>query len=319
MCHKLSALLFLSLIPVISAKRKNVLFFAVDDLRPELGCYLGRDFPSPIYPKVHSPNIDALASKSLLLRRAYVQQSVCSPSRTSLLTGRRPDTTHVYDLKSYFRKVGGNFTTIPEYFKQNGYNSIGMGKIFHPGSASGYTNDAPSWSASYYTPKNKKYWTSSAHQPSHRSVAKSMYDKKPLPDTDIANHAIKVLKTVSKKSKPFFVAVGFLKPHLPFIFPEQFLNLYPISDIRVPDNQFAPVDMPDVAWTAYGELRKYRDIKKHHFSGKINTTLPGNLVKELRQYYYAAVSHIDSLVGKVLKVSTAVAYSFKKPQYFMQI
>ena len=283
--------------------KKNVLFFAVDDLRPELGCYRGGDFPSPIHPKISSPNIDALASKSLLLKRAYVQQSVCSPSRTSLLTGRRPDTTHVYDLTSYFRKVGGNYTTIPEYFKQNGYKSIGMGKIFHPGSASGYTNDAPSWSTKYYTPKDKDYWTSAAHQPSHKSVSKSVCKKKPLPDTEIAQHAIKTLKRVSKESKPFFLAVGFLKPHLPFIFPETFLDLYPKSDIRVPDNEFAPVNMPEVAWTDYGELRKYRDIKKHHFSGKINTTLPNDLVKELRRYYYAAVSHIDSLVGEVLKVS----------------
>ena len=123
------------------------------------------------------------------------------------------------------------------------------------------------------------------------------------PDTEIAEHAIKTLKRVSKEAKPFFLAVGFLKPHLPFIFPETFLNFYPKSDIRVPDNEFAPVNMPEVAWTDYGELRKYRDIKKHHFSGKINTTLPNDLVKELRRYYYAAVSYIDSLVGEVLKVS----------------
>lgn len=111
--------------------RKNVLFLVSDDMRPELTCYSGPDFPTPVHPNMHSPYLDALAAKSLLLKRAYVQQAVCSPSRTSLLTGRRPDTTHVYDLTHYFRNVGGNFTTIPQYFKENGYLSVGMGKIFH--------------------------------------------------------------------------------------------------------------------------------------------------------------------------------------------
>ena len=115
----------------LAPQRKNVLFLVSDDMRPELTCYSGTDFPSPVHPSMHSPNLDALAAKSLLLKRAYVQQAVCSPSRTSLLTGRRPDTTHVYDLIHYFRNVGGNFTTIPQYFKENGYLSIGMGKIFH--------------------------------------------------------------------------------------------------------------------------------------------------------------------------------------------
>ena len=109
----------------------NVLFLVSDDMRPELQAYYGPDFPSPVHPDMHTPTLDALAQKSLLLKRAYVQQAVCSPSRTSLLTGRRPDTTHVYDLIHYFRKVGGNFTTIPEYFKINGYRTVGMGKICH--------------------------------------------------------------------------------------------------------------------------------------------------------------------------------------------
>lgn len=83
--------------------RKNVLFIVSDDMRPELGAYLGKDFPSPIHPFIHSPNLDALAKRSLLMKRAYVQQALCSPSRTSVLTGRRPDTTHTFDLTRYFR------------------------------------------------------------------------------------------------------------------------------------------------------------------------------------------------------------------------
>ena len=121
-----------SVLAVDCSAKMNVLFLVSDDMRPELASYLGPDFPSPVHPKMHTPHLDTLASKSLLLKRAYVQQATCAPSRTSFLTGRRPDTTHVYHLSSpYFRDVGGNFTTIPQYFKQNGYLSVGMGKIFH--------------------------------------------------------------------------------------------------------------------------------------------------------------------------------------------
>ena len=123
-------------------QQKNVLFFAIDDLRPELGAY-GHDF-------IKSPHIDDLASKSILFERAYCQVAVCSPSRTSLLTGRRPDTNHVWRIAAdeYWRTVpdATNATTIPQYFKENGYLTIGMGKIFHPGAPNGNDDDKYSWS-----------------------------------------------------------------------------------------------------------------------------------------------------------------------------
>ena len=112
--------------------RKNVLFIVADDMRPEFS-FFGDEFMNTAHPRIHAPNLEKLASKSVVLQRAYAQFALCSPSRTSFLTGRRPDTTHVYNLHTNFRNVGGNFTTIPEYFKQNGYRTIGMGKIFHPG------------------------------------------------------------------------------------------------------------------------------------------------------------------------------------------
>jgi iduronate 2-sulfatase len=138
-------------ITVIDGKM-NILFLVSDDMRPEIGAWLGPYFPTPTHPKIHTPNLDRLAGRSLVLKRAYVQQAVCSPSRTSVLTGRRPDSTHVYDLISYFRKVGGNYTTIPQYFKEQGYLTAGMGKIFHPGEASG-NNDPISWTEPYFLPK----------------------------------------------------------------------------------------------------------------------------------------------------------------------
>uniref|UniRef100_A0AC11B9U6 Iduronate 2-sulfatase n=1 Tax=Ovis aries TaxID=9940 RepID=A0AC11B9U6_SHEEP len=105
----------------------NVLLIIVDDLRPSLGCYGNK--------LIRSPNIDQLASRSLLFQNAFAQQAVCAPSRVSFLTGRRPDTTRLYDFNSYWRVHAGNFSTIPQYFKENGYVTMSVGKVFHPGTA----------------------------------------------------------------------------------------------------------------------------------------------------------------------------------------
>ncbi|KAK3099006.1 hypothetical protein FSP39_025192 [Pinctada imbricata] len=281
--------------------RKNVLFLVADDMRPELGCYYGDDFPSKIHPEMHTPNLDALAGKSLLLKRAYVQQAVCSPSRTSLLTGRRPDTTHIYDLFHYFRDVGGNFTTIPEYFKMNGYTSVGMGKIFHPGHAS--NNDDPiSWNMPYFHAPNEAYWTNNKN--SWVAVNETTMNEKPLPDAQIADHAIKVLQNVASDAKsgkkPFFVAVGFHKPHLPFVFPDTMLQYYPTDSIHLPDNEYAPVNMPDVAWNNCTGLTSKRDLKQKKVEMGINVTFPNQITLDLRRAYYSAISWTDSLVGKVM-------------------
>ncbi|XP_052282270.1 iduronate 2-sulfatase-like [Dreissena polymorpha] len=277
--------------------RKNVLFLVSDDMRPQLGSYEGKDFPAPVHPKMHTPNLDALAGKSLLLKRAYVQVALCNPSRTSLLTSRRPDTTHVYTIGPYFRKVGGNFTTLPEYFKINGYASIGMGKVFHPGKSSG-GDDPISWTEPYFhgVPNfetNQNSWV---------AVPDEQLKKEPLIDEQLADHAVKTLRKVAPKAisgeQPFFVAVGFHKPHLPFVFPKSFLDLYP--NVSLPDNPYAPVNMPDIAWNVYGGLLMFHDIKSLNASGGINTTLPDSVVLDLRRAYYSALSWTDSLVGRVI-------------------
>ncbi|KAK6176457.1 hypothetical protein SNE40_014742 [Patella caerulea] len=297
-----TCVLLLLCVQVVRCLRKNILFLVSDDMRPEIGAYLGPDFPSPIHPTIHTPNLDALASKSLLLKRAYVQQAICSPSRTSLLTGRRPDTTHVYDLVHYFRHVGGNYTTIPQFFKNNGYRSIGMGKIFHHGKASGY-DDPISWSEPYYHAPDEKYRSNVV---TWRAVSKAEYDIRPLPDMQLTDYAIKSLRRVALDAKSgkqnFFIALGFHKPHLPFVFPEKYLDLYPKDKVRLPDNPYAPVNMPEIAWINYmtEEMANYHDVKEINPSGDINTTLPDHFVLNLRRAYYSAVSYIDDLVGKVL-------------------
>ena len=286
---------------ISASPRKNVLFIVSDDMRPQLGAYSGPNFPSPIHPQMITRNLDRLASESLLLTRAYVQQATCSPSRTSFLTSRRPDTTHVYDLKSYFRKVGGNFTTLPQYFKKHGYESVGMGKVFHPREASG-GDDPPSWTLPYYHPSNKPYWTTTKR--SWYAATPDERKKRPLPDEQIVKHAVKMLRKLAPKAKsgqkPFFLAVGFYKPHLPFVFPEEFLAMYPPSEIHLPPNPYAPENMPSIAWTTYRELRMFGDIAQLGLSGDINTTIPSNVTLDLRRAYYSAVSYIDSLVGTLL-------------------
>ena len=280
--------------------RMNVLFLVADDLRVQLGSYYGKYFASSVYPPMHTPNIDKLAAKSFLLKRAYVQQAVCAPSRTSLLTGRRPDTTHVYDLNQYWRVVGGNFTTIPQYFKNHGYHTVGMGKIFHGGASSGH-DDPVSWSRHFYHAK-RSTWELSGN--SWQAVPDAQMKIDPLIDEQLANHAITVLNHVAPAAKrghhPFFVAVGFHKPHLPFVFPSSMLQYYPENNISLPNNPYVPHNMPHVAWSNYPELFQFHDIQALHLTGAINSTLPNDKIKELRRAYYSAVSWTDSLVGRVL-------------------
>ena len=282
--------------------KKNVLFLVADDLRPELSCYLETGTPSIIYPKIQTPHIDNLATKSLLVKRAFVQQAICAPSRTSFLTGRRPDTTHVWDLYTYFRESGGDFTTVPQYFKQNGYKSIGIGKIFHPGKASGSSDDPPSWSEKFIRPSNGKYYQNKTY--SWMPITEDQWQNKPLPDQQIAQSAVQTLQQVAdgalKGQQPFFLAVGFQKPHLPFIFPDKFLERYPLQDISLPTNPYAPRFYPSIAWSKWGELRIYQDILSLSPTGNINTTLPDSVTIGLRQAYYSTVSYIDHLVGQVL-------------------
>ena len=287
-------------------KNMNVLFIAVDDLRPELGAY-GHSM-------IKSPNIDELASKSIVFERAYCQVAVCSPSRASLLTGRRPDTNHVWKISAdeYWRTYT-NATTIPQYFKENGYISIGMGKIFHPGAPSGNDDVKYSWS-----PEGLPYFHGKDVDANHTSWH-SFDDKDDvLRDGQVADNAIKVLQTLKHNQtkgddRPFFVAVGFHKPHLPFYAPSKYFDLYPSAeDTQLPLNPDPPKDMPDVAWSVWGELRSYADIGKL-FTGDNCTSdaeasidgkqcrIPDSVTRELRRAYYSCVSFTDAQIGKVIK------------------
>ena len=283
---------------------KDILFLAVDDLRPELGSY-GHD-------NIKSPNIDALAAKSMVFERAYCQIAVCSPSRASLLTGRRPDTNHVWKISDdeYWRDFT-NATTIPQYFKENGYVSIGMGKIFHPGAPSGHDDIKYSWSLPYFHGKNAVHNANSWYRWENESDESFV-------DGQVARNALRTLQQIKENrtkgdDSPFFLAVGFHKPHLPFFAPAKYYDLYPApEDIEMPLNPNAPKGIPPISWTVSEELiHHYPDMKKYDLPecySDFETSSNGNAcrlsesdAKLLRRGYYAALSYTDAQVGKVLR------------------
>ena len=292
-----------------ASQKPNVLFIAVDDLRPELGCY-GRDY-------IKSPNIDRMAKAGVVFDRAYCQQAVCSPTRSSLLTGTRPDTTKVWDLVTHFRKALPDVVTLMQNFKNNGYFVQGMGKIFH-----GSLDDPQSWSVPWQTPKAPVYATSknveespikvdgeqddpAPEQKTKKGGKKSsgkgaVYECADVPDNTYkdgktAELAVKTLREISKKKEPFFLAVGFSKPHLPWVAPKKYWDLYDEATIELAPNPFYPKDAPDYAISKLdGEIYSY--------SGMVAKGQPisPELARKLKHAYFASVSYTDAQVGMVL-------------------
>ena len=281
-------------------KRKpNVLFIAVDDLRPQLGCYGQK--------QILSPNIDKLAAGGTLFNRAYCQQAVCAPSRASLMTGCRPDTTKIYDLDTPLRKAMPDVLSMPQFFKNNGYQTVSLGKIYHHRSDDNRIGwSLPAWSPKgdwkgrgYMTPGAQKLIVEGAPKgktgrfrrgvgPAYEAadVADGAY-----PDGVVCDKAISELKRL--KDKPFFLAVGFVKPHLPFNAPKRYWDKYDRSTIKVPSNRNAPKDAPKYAMTSWGELRGYVGMPK---TGPVSDEVARTLIHG----YYACVTYTDALVGRLL-------------------
>jgi choline-sulfatase len=295
----------------------NILFIAVDDLRPELGCY-GNEY-------VKSPNIDRLAEDGITFTRAYCQSAVCNPSRASLLTGLRPDRIKVWDLRTDFRDHAPEVVTLPQYFKNNGYQSVGIGKIYH-----NTIPDTPSWSepkihidgypfdpdAVYRKQENIDFLESRKKQliaagKQHRYIDRigEWYLKSfatenvDMPDdvyydgaqTDVA---IQKIEELHQKNEPFFFAIGYYRPHLPFNAPKKYWDLYNREQIPLAENDFIPSDAPLMAINNLRELRGYTDFKNtpHPSQSKINT----EEARLLKHGYLASVSYIDAQIGKML-------------------
>lgn len=298
--HRSSGLMFLrltlfSFLAVLSAQaaKPNILMICVDDLKPTLGCYGDT--------VAQTPNIDRLAKRGVLFEKAFCNQAVCSPSRNTLMTGLRPQTLGIYDLGTNFRKAVPEAVTLTQHFKQNGYSAEGMGKILHVGH--GNTDDKTSWSKPFFRPKAPSYVlkertevTRDAKTGGARGKATEMADVDDLTYADglIGQEAAKRLKEhAAKPNQPFFLAVGFLKPHLPFVAPKKYWDLYDPAKLPVPEIKVPPIGAPEFAPQFGGELRQYSDMPP---VGPIDDTM----TRELIHGYYAATSYMDAQLGVVL-------------------
>jgi len=334
---KFAAILFLFVISnAIIAQKKpaskpNILFIAVDDLKPILGCY-GNTL-------VKTPNIDRLAKLATVFESNYCQQAICGPTRASLMTGTRPDITKIWNLTTQMRDANPNTLTLPQYLITQGYETSGIGKIYHPSSAIGGV-DPISWSipylkskesnfpaelgepanGQYQLPETKARMTPeiiaerkkqnkdlAANDENPKSIKGPSTECIDVPDTAYEDGVIALLAkdqiiALSKLDKPYFMAVGFHRPHLPFVAPKKYWDLYKREEMPIATFQEHSKNGPLIAYHQSGELRNYLDIPEF-------ATLPADSLriglkiekqKELIHGYYAAVSYMDAQVGILL-------------------
>lgn len=298
-----------------SNRKPNVLFIVVDDLKPEIGCY-GSEV-------VKTPNIDQLAKTGVLFENAYCQQAVCAPSRISAFTGMRPDQTGVLDLKTNMRDMNPDIVTIPEYFKQNGYETAGLGKLMHGAK----NNDPQSWTIPYKESEELEYaegYSPPAHGKYQNPEAieamkfakvnnynwfqtvdylnslnlKPAVESKDVPDDAyvdgaVATNSAVIIEELAGKDKPFFFALGINRPHLPFAVPKKYWDMYERSEIEIHPFQEHAANSPDLAYHPWGELRSYSDIPD-------KGDLSADKQKELIHGYFASTSFADAQIGLVL-------------------
>jgi uncharacterized sulfatase len=268
------------------APKVNVLFISVDDLNNDLGCYG--------HPLVQTPHLDALARRGVRFERAYCQFPLCSPSRSSLMTGLRPDTTRVYDLQKHFRSTLPDVVTLPQLFQQQGYFAARVGKLYHYGNpgqigASGL-DDPPSWNQvvnpagvdkseekvlTNYTPK--------------RGLGSSLsFYASPAPDAEhtdgkVAAEAGQLLE--QNRARPFFIGAGFYRPHCPYIAPKKYFDLYPLNKVTLP--RFTPDE-----WTNLPPAALW--LRPANFG------LTEEQLRAALRAYYASISFLDAQIGRLL-------------------
>lgn len=303
--------------------KKNILMIVVDDLKPLLSNYG--------HPEMKTPNFDRLADMGMTFTNAHVQYAVCGPSRASAMTGTNPDRTKVWDLHTNFRISAPDLISMPEYLISQGYETVGIGKIYHKGSASA-GHDRRSWSFPYEIPENFNHETGApvftyyqdpqtkakikvllkeikAKGSRKRQLRKEVF-KRIKPSTEAvavaddayldglyAQQAIQKLKELSKMNAPWFLAIGFQKPHLPFVAPKKYWDLYNREEIVLAKFQQLTKGTPRYAYHNFGELRSYSDIDNNL---KVGQRIEESKQRELIHGYRACVSYIDAQIGKIL-------------------
>lgn len=273
----------------------NVLFIAVDDLRPQLACY-GEEF-------MHTPNFDRLAASSVVFERAFCMVPTCGASRASLMTGLRPTPRRFVSYTARADRDAPGIPTLNTAFKSNGYTTISLGKIFH------YPDDnVDGWSEKPWRPSGVSYQDRKAERaaikahkakfPIRKTVRGMPYESADVDDGLYRDHqttskAIEHLDAFRANGEPFFLAVGLFKPHLPFCAPKKYWDLYDFDQIDLPNNFYPPQNAPDDAVHTSGELRAYATIPPR---GPVDRLTARKLIHG----YYACVSFIDAQVGRLL-------------------
>lgn len=267
-------------------RRLNVLFIASDDLNTRLGTYG--------HPLVKTPNLDRLAKMGMRFDRAYCQYPLCSPSRVSIMTGLRPDSTGVYDLKTNFRDNIPTVTTLPQLFKENGYYVARVGKIFHYGvpreiGTSGL-DDPESWHHVVNPAGRDKReehlltnYTPQRGLGSSLSFLAAEGGDEEQTDGLVSSEAIRLLQ--EHKDKPFFIAAGFYRPHCPYIAPKKYFDLYPLEKIKLPNEP--PEHFSKIPSPAF-------------YTDPLYWGLDEQKRKEVIRAYYASTTFLDAQVGKLL-------------------
>ncbi len=276
----------------LPADRPNLLVIGIDDLRPELNCYGATH--------IHSPNIDRLAEAGSLFESAYCQYAVCGPSRSSMFTARRPDAIGAYNNKTHFRDALPKAVSLAQHFKNHGYATYGFGKILH-----NTQRDDPSWSEPQHYLVEKQYATPGLEGKTAGIDGIHGANKLiPLfegPDVGddayrdgIANQAaIAKLQSAAASDQPFFLFMGYHKPHTPFNAPKKYWDLYDRDSLPLADNSYQPEGAPDIAMNAWRYVRSFGGMPEEG-------PLPESLARETRHAYFACVSYIDSLIGELL-------------------
>ncbi|WP_083253232.1 sulfatase [Flavivirga aquatica] len=274
---------------ISNAQQPNIIFIMVDDLRPELGCYGNT--------QIKSPNIDKLALEATLFNNAYCNIPVCGASRASLLTGILPTKTRFVQYNSTASKDVPNAKTLPQVFKESGYNTYSVGKIFHDNN----DTNTQSWSEPAWRYQGEDYNSMLSQDPTslEKMSKKNRGRIYEMPEVDdykyndgqTALKTIELLKNHKKGDKPFFIACGFIRPHLPFYAPKKYWDLYNRDSITLAKNRYKPINAP-LSLHGSGEFRNYHlddlKIKSDAFR------------KMMKHGYYASVSYTDKLIGDVL-------------------